>query len=460
MLTDGTIKKELEALKSDLIHSIKELVSIPSIIDQNSTKYPFGENIDKALRKTLEICKGLGFRTYYDPEGYYGYAEVGQGDELIGILGHLDVVPPGSLDVWKHDPFDPVIEDGRLYGRGTQDDKGPILACVYAAKALMNLGVTFNKRLRFIFGTDEESLWRDMKKYMEKEEKPTAGFTPDSTFPLIYAEKGLLQIVLEGENETNLLLEGGNAFNSVPDNIVYTGDKQEELKAKLIELGYEYEYELKEKGVKVLGKSAHAQVAEKGINAINRLAIALKSIGITSKAIEFIVGEIQEDPFATKIFGTCEDEDSGKLKFNIGKISLKEKETLSIDIRIPVTIEKDEIVNKISRAANKYGLAYREYDWLKPIYIPKDHFLVRTLLGVYREVTKDMVSEPISSGGATYARAIDNCVAFGAVLPGRTKTEHQPNEHIVLEDMFIALEIYAKAIYKLTCCDSSGAKGR
>jgi succinyl-diaminopimelate desuccinylase len=448
MLKEEAIKNELKALQDKLIGSIKELVRIPSVIDQSSASYHFGENIDIALKKTLEICEGLGFRTYYDPEGYYGYAEIGEGSELVGILGHLDVVPAGALDVWKHNPFEPVVEDGKLYGRGTQDDKGPTLTALYAAKGLMNLGITFNKRLRFIFGTDEETLWRDMKKYMEKEEKPSLGFTPDSTFPLIYAEKGLLQVILEADNETDLVLEGGNAFNSVPDNAVYTGEKQEELKSKLNQLGYEYENT--PSGVKVLGKSAHAQVTEKGINAIARLAITLKSIGITSKAIDFIVNEIGEDPFATKIFGNCEDEDSGKLKLNVGKITIGKKETLSIDMRIPVTVAKDYIEEKIKTASEKYGLSYSEHDWLNSIYIPKDHFLIKTLMEVYQGITKDTSSQPKVSGGATYARALDNCVAFGAMLPGKTKTEHQPNEHIVLEDLFVAFEIYAKAIYELT----------
>lgn len=447
MLDSNILIKKLELLKPDLINSIKELVSIPSVIDEASPQHPFGENIGKALKKTLQTCESLGFRTYCDPEGYYGYAEIGQGQELVGILGHLDVVPPGSLELWTHDPFNPIIEDGKLYGRGTQDDKGPTLTALFAAKALMDLGITFNKRLRFIFGTDEESLWRDMKKYMEKEEKPTLGFTPDSTFPLIYAEKGLLQLILEGKNETGLVLEGGNAFNSVPDSCIYNGNNQEKLKETLNSLGYEFE--TTETSVKVLGRAAHAQAAEKGINAINRLAIALKNIGINSKVIDFIVEEIGEDPFATKIFGDCQDKASGKLKFNVGKLSIRETETLSIDVRIPVTVDKNEIVAKISEAAQGYGLTYKEYDWLKSIYIPKDHFLVKTLIEVYQEVTKDTTSQPIASGGATYARAIDNCVAFGAIFPGRAKTEHQPNEHIVLEDLFTAFEIYAKAIYKL-----------
>jgi predicted dipeptidase len=447
MLKNEDIKKELKLLQVNLIDSIKKLVSIPSILSENSSKYPFGENIDKALKKTLEICRNLGFKIYYDPMGYYGYAEVGEGEEIIGILGHIDVVPPGNLDLWNYNPFYPVVENGKLYGRGSQDDKGPILTALYAVKALMNLGIVFNKRIRFIFGTDEENLWRDMKEYIKKEERPNIGFSPDSVFPVIYAEKGLLQFILECKNDSGIFLEGGTTFNSVPDNIIYNGEKQFELENELNRL--KYDYKILKSGIKILGKSAHAQVAENGINAINRLAIALKNIGVTSKVIDFISNEIKEDPFAVNIFGNCEDEDSGKLKFNIGKISLKERESLFIDVRIPVTINKSDIVDKIIKTACKYELDYIEYDWLKPIYIPKDSFLIRTLTNVYQEVTHDIKSKPISSGGATYARAIDNCVAFGAIMPGKVKTAHQPNEHIILEDIFTAFEIYTKAIYNL-----------
>lgn len=192
-------------------------------------------------------------------------------------------------------------------------------------------------------------------------------------------------------------------------------------------------------------------MAEKGINAINRLLIALKRIGYTSKTIEFINDFVNEDPFGLKIFGDCEDEASGKLKFNIGKIVLNDEcESLSIDIRIPVTADKQEIVNTLTKIAKEYGLEYKEFDYLRSIYLPRDHFLIETLMNVYQEVTNDTVSEPISSGGATYARAMENCVAFGAIFPNQTKTEHQPNEHIELEKMFTAMVIYAKALYRLT----------
>ena len=171
-----------------------ELVRIPSVCDEGGGGYPFGEAIDQALRKALQIAGELGFRTQYGEGGYYGYAEIGEGTEMLGILGHLDVVPPGKLKDWDRDPFDPVEKDGMLYGRGTQDDKGPMLASLFAVKALMDAGVKFNKRVRFIFGTDEETLWRCINRYKENEEMPGMGFSPDSRFPVTYAEKGLLQL--------------------------------------------------------------------------------------------------------------------------------------------------------------------------------------------------------------------------------------------------------------------------
>jgi predicted dipeptidase len=442
------IKQHLGNQQEPLREAIKGLVRFRSVVEEGGDGFPFGKGVDDVLRETLEISERLGFRTKYGEGGYYGYAEVGYGEELIGVLGHLDVVPAGELDTWDTDPFHPVEKEGKIFGRGTQDNKSPILAALFAAKALMDAGVTCNKRLRFIFGTDEESLWRGIKRYLESEEKPSVGFAPDSKFPLIYAEKGLLEFYLEGSNEGGLRLMGGHAFNAVPDAIVYEGERQDELAVELDELGYDYERV--DGGIKVLGKAAHASVTEKGINAIARLAVALDAAGVESKVIRFVAREISEDSYATSIFGECADEPSGKLKFNVGKIDIGKEEQLAIDIRIPVTIPKDEVVGKLNVVAQEYGLAYREYDWLAPIYLPLNHFLIRTLMNVYRQVTGDTTSEPEASGGATYARAIDNCVAFGPMLPGRPTVEHQPNEYVVLEDLYVAMEVYAYALYKLT----------
>jgi succinyl-diaminopimelate desuccinylase len=423
-------------------------VRIPSVCAEGGSGYPFGEAVDQALRKALEIAGHLGFRTHCGDGGYYGFAEMGDGQELVGVLGHLDVVPPGKLEDWEHDPFNPVEIDGMLYGRGAQDDKGPMMAALFAAKALMDAGVTCKRRVRFIFGTDEETLWRCINRYKEGEELPGMGFSPDARFPLTYAEKGLLQCHLEGGNESGLRLVGGSAFNAVPDTMCYDGGRQDDLAAFLDALGFVYTRGAA--GIEVRGKAAHAMEAERGVNAIARLCLALDAVGIRSKAVEFVARSVGEDPYATRIFGACADEPSGRLKFNIGKIELGETERLSVDCRIPVTVSKEEIVAKLSAAASRHGLAYRQFDWLAPLYLPLDHFMIQTLLKVYRERRGDTVSQPISSGGATYARAMPNCVAFGALLPDEDVTEHQPNERAVLANLYKAMEIYAHAIYELT----------
>ncbi|MBP9510170.1 MAG: Sapep family Mn(2+)-dependent dipeptidase [Fusobacteriaceae bacterium] len=441
--------KEYEKLESSLINAIGELVAFPSILEENSKDTPFGEDIDKCLDKALEMCQNLGFKVFKDPKGYYGYAETGSGEEMIAVLGHLDVVPAGDLSKWDSEPFTMIKKDGKIFGRGTQDDKGPTLTAIYAVKALMNLNVKFSKRVRFIFGTDEENLWRCINRYMEIEEKPSMGFTPDSKFPMIYAEKGLLQFTLEGKGG-GVTLKGGEAYNAVPDKIEYTSVSDEELQNIVKELEKaNSKFEVSENKITVYGKSVHAASGENGINAIKKLMMAMKSAELKNIGIDFVTSEIGNDPYAEKIYGVLEDEVSGKLKFNVGKVDIdNEKTKLFIDVRIPVTVSKEEIVKKSKLIGEKYGMVYEERDFLRSLYVPLDHFLIKTLRKVYEEET-GFDSTPISSGGATYARSMDNCVAFGAVFPDSEKTEHQPNECLAIKDIERAFTIYGKAIYEL-----------
>ncbi|MDY4801088.1 MAG: Sapep family Mn(2+)-dependent dipeptidase [Fusobacterium mortiferum] len=444
-MNNNSYYEKLENNFSEFLNNLDRVVSIPSYYQEDSTKYPFGENIQKVLEEMIDICKELGFRTYIDSEGYYGYAEIGSGEKLVGVLGHLDVVPPGDLSKWENEPFKPVIKDGKYYGRGAQDDKGPTLAAIYALKTLLDCGFKLKYRVRFIFGTDEENLWRDMPKYVEKEEIPTVGFTPDSKFPLIYSEKGLLQCKLIAKNESGLVFKGGDAFNSVPSNIIVP--KNEELMKVLLELNYEFKD--KDEVIEIVGKSVHAQVAETGINAINRYMHALTKLGKETKSGKFITENLIGYDFAEPIFELVKDEHSGELKFNVGKIEFtEENEILMIDMRIPVTYDKEKIVETLSRKAKEYGFEYIQHDYLKSIYVPLDSELITTLMSAYQEITGDMESQPVASGGATYARAMNNCVAFGCVLPGSPKTEHQPNEYIILDDIKKAMKIYMKAFEK------------
>ncbi|HEL2576625.1 TPA: dipeptidase [Streptococcus suis] len=437
--------------KQACLAAIQDLVAFPSILQEHQTKTPFGQPIQDALEFTLDFCRQLGFSTYLDPAGYYGYAEVGQCQELLAILCHLDVVPAGDLTKWKTPPFEAVIKDGLMIGRGVQDDKGPSMAALFAVKALMDAGVTFTKRVRFIFGTDEETLWRCLHRYNQLEEEATMGFAPDSSFPLTYAEKGLLQAKLHGPGQGDLHLEAGTAYNVVPAKACYSGHLLASVIAELKQLGFDYEMD--DDRVVVLGLSKHAKDAAQGVNAIVHLAKALDKFE-QHPALDFIANTIGEDATAQGLFGDVSDEPSGALSFNIAGLTIdSHRSEIRLDIRIPVLADKDQLVETLSVKAAALGLTYEEFDYLPSLYVPLDSQLVTTLMAVYQEKTGDLDSQPISSGGATFARTMPNCVAFGACFPSTPQTEHQENERMPLGDLYKTMDIYAEAVYRLAGSD-------
>lgn len=433
-------------VKDEFLISLKTLISYPSVLNEGENGTPFGQAIQDVLEKTLEICRDIGFTTYLDPKGYYGYAEIGQGAELLAILCHLDVVPSGDEADWQTPPFEATIKDGWVFGRGVQDDKGPSLAALYAVKSLLDQGIQFKKRVRFIFGTDEETLWRCMARYNTIEEQASMGFAPDSSFPLTYAEKGLLQVKLHGPGSDQLELEVGGAFNVVPGKANYQGPLYEQVCNDLKEAGYDYQST--EQTVTVLGVPKHAKDASQGINAVIRLATILAPLQ-EHPALSFLATQAGQDGTGRQIFDDIADEPSGHLSFNVAGLMINhERSEIRIDIRTPVLADKEELVELLTRCAQNYQLRYEEFDYLAPLYVAKDSKLVSTLMQIYQEKTGDN-SPAISSGGATFARTMPNCVAFGALFPGAKQTEHQANECAVLEDLYRAMDIYAEAVYRL-----------
>lgn len=431
------------------VKTLERLISVPSYNQPVEEGAPFGKGIRNALDEMMKICDELGFKTYEDPDGYYSYAEVGSGDKIFGVICHLDTVPAGDLGKWKHNPFKGTVINDAVYGRGSQDDKGPGIAALYAVKALMDQGYHFNQRIRFIYGTDEEILWRGIAEYNKKEAPIDSGISPDAEFPLIYAEKGLQQSYLVGPGTDQLKINLKNAFNAVPDSAVYDGPKQDEVKTALDKHGFEYTSD--DNSITVIGKSVHAMMAPEGTNAVLRLAIALDDV-FDFKPLDFIGKLFKEDATGSNVLGDVRDE-SGQLTFNISSLEINENETrMQIDLRIPVTIDRDNLLAKLSKQVAAYDLKYVHFDYLAPLYVPKDSKLVQTLMKVYKKQTGDVDAEPQISGGATFARTMNNCVAFGGMLPTTPDYMHQANEQWPLPDMYKAMEIYAQAIKKL-CVD-------
>lgn len=435
---------KMEKYRNEMVEKISDLIKIPSVYQESDT-YKFGEPIDKCLDKALEIMKDLGFRTFKAEDGAYGYAEIGEG-EMIGVLGHLDVVNAREEDGWDQDPFTPIVKDGFLCGRGSQDDKGAMMAAVYGLKALLDDGYKLNKRVRFIFGLDEETLWRSIAEYTKREEAPAMGFSPDSEFPLTYAEKGLLQVHIKGNNKSAYNYVGGDSFNAVSATAECVYD--EKIEKALKELGFDYHIENNK--ITATGLTAHARHPWEGVNANLHLIRAIEKAGFKDKTIEFILDAF-EDKFRFEGF-TEEDlsDFSGPITVCFSKMQADENGAiLSVDLRLPVSVEKDTVMELLQKKVNQYGLEVEVFDWLAPIHVPLESKLIHALMESYQEVTGDTTSEPTISAGATYARAFKNCVAFGACFPDTVMTEHEPNERASIDELVKAAEVFRNAFKRL-----------
>ncbi|WP_040210198.1 dipeptidase PepV [Clostridium polynesiense] len=460
------INAKIEELKDSLIKDTQEVLKIKSLEEDALPGMPYGEGVGKALEKALEISKALGFKTV-NLDGYVGYAEYGQGEDYIAVLGHLDVVPEG--DGWKYPPYGAEIHDGKIYARGAMDDKGPIMSALYGLKAVMETGLPLSKRVRIIFGTNEETGSAEIPYYNAREKAPAAGFTPDAQFPIIYAEKGLTIFDLvktigtkAKRNMEIMSLKGGQRPNMVPDYceaLIATDDP-----ANVISLLSEFKYENKQSDIsyertdegvllKSYGVSAHGSLPELGKNAIMQLLAFLGELPFEGTDIGDFIKFCNENigmETDGKSFGVdLEDAASGKLSFNVGNIDLKEGViTMSLNLRYPVTFKLEDMLTRLERKLLNTDIEIKNLDHQAPLYFPKEHPLIVSLQKVYKEQT-GLEPELLAIGGGTYAKEMENIVAFGPIFPGKPDLDHQANEYIEIEDLVKCAKIYGAAIYEL-----------
>jgi succinyl-diaminopimelate desuccinylase len=459
-------QEEVEKRKEQLLEDTKGILRIPSILDElNGTKgAPFGTEIHKALTYLLDLGKESGM-TSKDVDGYAGHIEMGDGEEIVGILCHVDVVPPG--EGWTVEPFGAEIKDGKIYARGAIDDKGPTMAAFYAMKIIQELKLPLSKRVRMIIGCDEESNWQCVRHYFQKEEMPDFGFAPDADFPIINAEKGIFDVeftISEGsQNNANLQLlsfQSGQRLNMVPDR-AYAKIKGPDLEnVEKAFLGYGEKkgvqchsfVENEELTLQMEGKSAHGSTPEIGINAGLELAEFLNGYSFTGtgKAFLALLEDVTGEFTGNKLGIAAEDQASGKLSVNAGvmKFSLTEGGKVGLNIRYPVTHNSDDIENTLLQRARKVNWDMRIIENNPPNYVDHNHPLIKTLQKVYEEQTGEK-GELIAIGGGTYARSLNTGVAFGALFPGREDVAHQKNEYMFVDDLMRAAAIYAQAIYEL-----------
>lgn len=429
----------------------KKLVSYDSVLKEykENDLMPFGKGNYDVLNFFLNYAKGDGF-TVKNIDNYVGYVEYGSGDEILGILAHLDVVPY-KKEEWDSNPLELIIKEDRMIARGAIDDKGPLAASYMALKKIKDEGFIPNKRIRLIVGCDEESGSRCLERYIEKEGNIDLGFSPDANFPLIYGEKGIGSFDITSNNKDNVIsyFDSGDRYNIVPSKAIFklNVDLKNEFLSYLKENNYSgnIDGEIYE----IQGKAAHGSLPQEGINAIT-LATEFISKYTDSKLAKYLHLYTSFDPFGEKFKFNMEDKYMGKTTSNLAILKLDDNGfKLGFNVRV-CNNDNYELIEKSIKEINKeYNY---NFNWLHKSdvhFVSPESKLVKTLMNSYQKVTNDYKNGPITIGGGTYAREFKNAVAFGPVMPGSPDTCHIANEYMMLKDFKDSIEIYYDSIKEL-----------
>ena len=447
----------VDALKPQLLSTLRQNIQIPSVQGEAEDGAPYGASVRDSLVHVLDTARELGFRTE-NMDGHLGWCEYGEGDEMVAVLGHLDVVPAG--DGWSCDPFGGELRDGKIWGRGTTDDKGPAIASLFALAALRDSGLPIRRRIRILFGCNEEAGSDDIKYYLANGgEIPVMGFTPDGMYPIINGEKGIAVVdfrrALAPSPRSIRCISGGTAHNVVPDRARAELNWPEEERSAACALtldGVRVTETAEGLLVEAEGQSAHGSTPEKGVNAIGRLLLALKKLGLdgdSGQAAAFLADVLGEETRGEGLGIAMSDQISGALTVNLGIIRGGGEElSLTLDLRWPVTARYEDFADRLMGAMERGGFAGERTEGQDSIYMPPESPLVQALSKVYREQT-GQEAELLSIGGGTYAKACPNLVAFGPLFPGQEMTEHQPDEYMEADTLLKNAQMMAAAIWEL-----------
>jgi len=451
-----------EPYKQEMLETLKDFIKIESVKSAPQPNMPYGKGLFDALMYVQSTSERMDLECV-NLFGHMAYVDYGYGNEMLGILAHIDVVPRG--DGWTMPAFEGIEKDGRIYGRGAIDNKGPAIAALYALKALSDNCIQLSKKVRLIFGTDEETSWKDMDFYKQHEPEPDIAFSPDGEYPVINAEKGLAHIALtvSDENERTGIyvksIDAGTRPNVVPNKaecVLHAPISiiSRSIKAYKCPVGATFECEETDSGfvrITVSGKSAHGSHPERGINAAASLVQYLATLSLGSgpieKAVYTLAQKIGLHQHGEGVGLDISDEISGRLTHSLGILSVKDGAfSASLDIRYPISFDLSLIDEKIREHFVDFGIEY--VHTLGSHYIPEDSELIVKLKEAYEEVTGEEAYCK-SIGGATYARAFKNAVTFGPVFPGKPSVEHGPDEYIEIDTLMKNAEIIANAIVKL-----------
>lgn len=450
-------KQIVENNKELIIKKTQELIQIPSVLDESSSSEdaPFGIKIKEALDYMMNLAKEDGFETALDG-GYAGHVNYGnKNGKIIGVLCHLDVVPEGTD--WLYPPYAALIIDGKMYGRGTTDDKGPTMAAYFALKFIKDAGIKLKNQIRIIFGTDEETGWRGIAHYLQNFPMPDMGFAPDASFPLIYGEKGRMSydLTLNSWDDEDILVSitGGERYNVVLEEVkaIVKKDLTKEFETYAKDNNLEYNVEVIDNlyHLTLKGKAAHAMEPHKGVNAGTHMCNFLKDYS-NNQMVKYVANKHHLSHVCEKLGLDYEDYEMGPITCNIGIMNInKEATRVTLDLRYPVRYDTDNFNKKLEEITSKFNISITDKTNKTPHYVSPEDDLVKLLYQAYVKNTNDSVNKPFTIGGGTYASILERAVAFGMMMPDEEELCHQRNEYLNLDTLFKGILIYIDAMLAL-----------
>lgn len=462
MMQAEKIDAYLEQQAGAMREALASLVEIPSFRTQAEAGAPYGPGPAAALRRGAQLAEKLGLCVRM-VENVMVEADLGEAsDPRLGILCHLDVVPEGTG--WTMPPYALTRRDGRLYGRGTIDDKGPAVAALYALAAIRALRLPLTAPVRLLLGSDEENGSSDLALYKSKRNLPPMLFTPDGDYPIINIEKGMLRTAFRaayqpaGERRV-LWLRAGKAANAVPGQAeaCVAGVSPAEAEQAAAAMGVSVSCREKPDGLCLCfsGRGAHASTPEQGENALTgllRLLCALPGMeqdGLWQrlKALHQLFPHGETDGAAAGL--ACREEQSGALTLAFSVLTCEEGELRGIvDIRFPLGETLSGITEKLVLALTRSGFAAKRIMGSEPHQVPQESPFVQTLLRVYTQQT-GLPGYCTAIGGGTYVHGIPGGVAFGAMFPGEENHMHGADEFITEKNLLQNAKIMAHAVLAL-----------
>ena len=455
----GTVKKKAKGslydtitqqYHADLLDNLTRFVAIDSVYDEDtkSKENPFGKGVSDALKFIANLAESDGFKvTNYANK----VVEILSGEgKNITILAHADVVPEGTG--WDQNPFKVTDRGDRLTGRGVADDKGPLLAAYYAMKAIRDNHLQGDYQIRFIVGGNEESGSAGVEYYFQKlkKEQPNLGFSPDSEFPLIFAEKGIVNFEVKKKVTIKHVdsIHGGVASNSVIERCIVVMDYDADFIKYLADQKYDATYERNGDKLTVTfhGKAAHGSTPEEGFNAGMAAIKAIANYFTNKDLLQLYAAYENLQGYGLEAFGNSDE--MGHNSLNVGLINWEDRNfSMIVNFRYVDTCVVDDLKYNIKEHSKPFSVDFLGDS--KLLYYPKESVLIQTLMHAYQEETGDFKSAPKAIGGGTYAKEADNVVAFGMEFPGWDSKMHSVGEQVRKADLFKSISIYARAIVEL-----------